>query len=41
MPPVIEIHEMTTESFIAISGVTGTDGMEYGGIDNDGLLDPA
>ena len=41
--PVAKIHELTTEEMLAVSGVHGDEiyNIEYGGVDEDGSLDPA
>ena len=38
--PGMEIEEISVESMIATSGVTG-DGIGYGGVDEDGKLTPS
>ena len=40
--PVIDIDGMEAEAFICASqGVTSNNGITYGGVDEDGDLDPA
>ena len=39
--PGMEIEEISIENMIATSGVTGDNGIGYGGVDEDGSLTPS
>jgi len=39
--PIAELVSVEEETFMATSGVTGGDGIGYGGVDTDGSIEPS
>ncbi|MBQ7513816.1 MAG: hypothetical protein IJS95_05440 [Prevotella sp.] len=41
MTPVVEVMEVKANQLLMTSGVTSNNGIGFGGVDEDGALDPA